>query len=118
MTATPEQLAFSSEYNTHKVKVQGTTTVTIPSGQTGDFDASVAHSIGYKPVHSVWAKFVNNENRRYQMPFVEFVVENDETSGECWVDSTNINFRASSVVSRGYARNVVFSYFVMIDPVT
>jgi hypothetical protein len=66
----PNELIFSSDYNTLKYSISGTTAYTIGSGSTSGETVLVTHSLGYIPLFRVYANdSPSYPTRYYSLPF-------------------------------------------------
>lgn len=96
-TATDQQLAFSSEFDTLKIKQQGT-------GQLTDTSRTVtiAHNLGYVPTFMVHTQF-SSDGAYFISPLINtqpffFPANNGEIL--TWADSTNLYVKAQSGVGK------------------
>lgn len=64
-TATPENLAFSSAFNSYKIFSQSSGSITVPKSSgtpplPGENTLVVAHNLGYAPSFLVWSETINH----------------------------------------------------------
>lgn len=97
LTATPPQLVFSSKYQTPRVHLQGSGTLTHTGGRT----VTIAHGLGYVPmfmVHSdVESLSFGVSGTYYPLPFSQGYAYGSPTFNEdvlVWADSTNLYIKA------------------------
>lgn len=87
-TASPDQLVFSSQYRTLRVKQQGSGVITHSGGRT----ITIPHNLGYVPyflVHTTPDKvsgFLGDQNSYFIPPYVPFI------GGACHIDREIITY--------------------------
>lgn len=107
----PNNLMFSSDYNTFKYDISGTDTYTITSGSTSGEHVIYTHNLGYIPFFAVYA---NDEpsfsTRYYSLPYSfadAFVYDHRFV----YATSTQIIFRYENT-GFGININLTFAYKV------
>lgn len=116
----PNNLFYSSDYNTLKYSLSGGKQISIAgNGTLRQTTETVAHNLGYTPFFIVYARmytegYENNFNnivpRWDRISFGEFVVSDDRA--EAWADSTNIYLRLTTKQDSGETLRGVFNYKV------
>lgn len=100
LTATEQQLAFSSSFPVLRATLYGLISI---SGVT-----EVTHSLGYRPAFEVWAK---GSTYRFKLPRIS--LGSDPVGGGiygwCWADTTKLYI--STTATEVY-------YYIFVDPIT
>lgn len=96
-TATPDQLSFSSEYQTLKVHSQGSGSITDSGGRT----ATIAHGLGYVPEFLVHHTTPVSSSRYAVAPYRPSYVSGslphfNDNNTEVWADSTNLYIKVNN----------------------
>lgn len=87
----PDNLIFSSDYNTFKYYAEGLVTITITVGGAGSYESTtnVAHNLGYRPMFMVEGRTEFATAGRYVvLPLGNHFSENVEA----YCDTTNLTF--------------------------
>lgn len=98
LTATPEQLIFSSKYMTPRVHFQGSGQMTHTGGRT----ITIAHNLGYIPlfqVHSDVAAVPIAAGVYYPLPYIQnqpYYAKHYDQNILVWADTTNLYIKAES----------------------
>lgn len=108
----PDNLIFSSDYNTLKYCKSGNVSITINGDGTDQSSTSyISHGLGYLPFFIVYVNdFVNNTSKYYLTPFVasSFVVTREAFA---WATSSRIYFKLRNSSSNNYTANFYYKVF-------
>jgi len=70
--ASLENLSFTSETNSFKIKLEGNYSITIPAGQLSA-SITIYHNLGYEPAVLVFGDaFPNDASKRNRLPLTDF----------------------------------------------
>ena len=104
LTATEQQLAFTSKYPVLKAKLYGLATA---SGFVSPL--TIAHGLSYRPAFFAYAK---GSTFRFKLP--RFYLGSDPVgggiSGHCYSDTTNVYIFATN--------GIEIYYYIFVDPIT
>ena len=103
LTATDEELAFSTKYSLQKIFLQGN--IIVVGTPSTEVISSVAHNLGYKPAFLVWVRDPYTANT----PTILAV----EANSHAYVDENNIYFRV--FWNGGSDQNFLFFYYIFIE---
>lgn len=88
-TATPDQLVYSSKYNTLRVFASGSGSINLSSGNIGV--VTIAHNLGYRPAFAFYSEIITADGNYRLMPYT-FPIGGD--AGVIpYIDNTNLKIR-------------------------
>lgn len=111
--ASLDDLIFTSKYPSWKVKVEGTGSVTVTSGNTVGY-TEVSHGVGYKPFVIGFAQPTNGSGRRLLLTGRTPGAGSDVRKF-IHVDTSNFTVIYQEISAPGSDQTYNFSYYVMVD---
>ena len=108
----PDNLIFSSDYNTLKYYKSGNESITINGdGSDQSTTESVYHGLGYVPFFIAYVNdFVNNTTKYYIAPFYSSTISVTREAF-VWADENYIYFKMRNKSSSNYTANFYYKIF-------
>lgn len=111
-----KDFSIDTRYNTLKIALEGTGTVTLTGGSVSQVDTQVTHSLGYKPFFTV--KVEHPDNSRWSMAPFKYTSTWELNCGVNHQDSDTIEIQIYDSVSSFPVvdTDVSYKYVIYIDP--
>jgi hypothetical protein len=108
----PDNLVFSSDYNTLKYYLDGNASITIAGdGTLKTSTTEITHDLGYVPFFIVYVNdFVNSPSKYNIVPFLNGTVV-ETINAEAWADTTKIYLRMTNKSNSTYTANFYYKIF-------